>query len=63
MKREGERERANAGRERETYKVLGFLPLSVELERVEDGGPPLPQVPEVHAVVCQSTHQRPLWQG
>lgn len=37
-----------------------FSPFSVELEGVQDGRSLLPQVPQVNAVVGQSTHQRPL---
>lgn len=37
-----------------------FSPFSVELEGVQDGRSLLPQVPQMNAVVGQSTHQRPL---
>ncbi len=40
--------------------LVHLLPLSVELERVEDGWSLLPQVPQVNTVIRQSTHQRPL---
>lgn len=40
--------------------LRALLPLSVELEGVKDGWSLLPQVPQVNAVVSQSTHQRTL---
>lgn len=36
------------------------LPLSAELEWVQDSRSLLPQVPQVHCVVSQGAHQRPL---
>lgn len=36
------------------------IPLSVKLERMQDGRPPLAQIPQVQRVVCTGWDQRPL---
>lgn len=41
--------------------MQSFLPLSVELEGVQDGGPPLTEIPQVQRVVCAGGDQGPLW--
>lgn len=39
------------------------LPLSVELEGVQDGGSPLTEIPQVQRVICAGGHQGPLRGG
>lgn len=66
-KRENEEEEEECSGKMNTWQtylhitaLCALLPLSVELEGVKDGWSLLPQVPQVNAVVSQSTHQRTL---
>lgn len=37
------------------------LPLSVEFEGMQDGGPPLTQIPQMQRVICTGCNQGALW--